>query len=198
MKQCILVDTYQRFGETYYLHLHGFNAEAMKVEEVYFSETLVSTYESTCHHNPEDHHCHLTAVRTPNFTNQAESTPSYTCCLHVWHEFNASLLAESNHFRLEHASLRDDLPEATPRPIIPFKRVNDDKNVMGSFQPKLIALRGVWNSLQRMGEGNKFKTNSVTNYFVSLSTFRILRFEHQMMHGYINKEFETVPTFIKY
>jgi hypothetical protein len=47
-----LVGRYQRFREIFCLHCP---ASSLKMETVFFSETLVSTYKSTWWHNPEEH-----------------------------------------------------------------------------------------------------------------------------------------------
>jgi hypothetical protein len=41
---------------------------ALKKERVCLSETLVSSYESTRHHNPEEQHCHPLYRENPNIT----------------------------------------------------------------------------------------------------------------------------------
>jgi hypothetical protein len=52
-----LVYSYQRFGETYYLHLQGRETEC-------FSKTSVSTYKSIRRYNPEDQHRQTLCSRT--------------------------------------------------------------------------------------------------------------------------------------
>jgi hypothetical protein len=49
---CGLVGRYQRFGETYCLRPQGWIGGC-------FSETLVSSHESTLCHNPEEQHRHV-------------------------------------------------------------------------------------------------------------------------------------------
>jgi hypothetical protein len=48
---CGLVGGYQHFGGTYSLHLRG----ELKPEVIRSSKKLVTPYETTQHHNPEDH-----------------------------------------------------------------------------------------------------------------------------------------------
>jgi hypothetical protein len=43
------------------------SSPALKMETVWFSETLVSTYEFTCRHNPEDQYCHILYCLVSNF-----------------------------------------------------------------------------------------------------------------------------------
>jgi hypothetical protein len=50
---CSLVGVYRRFGGTFCLHPHS---STLNMEAIGSSETLVFTYETRRHHNPEDHH----------------------------------------------------------------------------------------------------------------------------------------------
>jgi hypothetical protein len=58
MTSCNLECGHWRFWGTYRLHLQGRSA-FLKMEAIYFLETLVSTYKTTRHHNLEDQHRHL-------------------------------------------------------------------------------------------------------------------------------------------
>jgi hypothetical protein len=48
---CDLVGDYKRFGRTYSLHFQG----EVKMAAFLSSETLITTYKTSRHHNPEDH-----------------------------------------------------------------------------------------------------------------------------------------------
>jgi hypothetical protein len=52
---CGLVGRYKLFGGTYHLHFQT----DLKMEVVCSSETLISTYKSTQHYNPEDQKDHF-------------------------------------------------------------------------------------------------------------------------------------------
>jgi hypothetical protein len=58
-------------------------------------------------------------------------------------------------------------------PRHPFsKGWNSHENGVGSFQPKIIALDGVWISVKRVGEWDNFKTSSSQTCFVSYGAWR--------------------------
>lgn len=52
----------------------------MKMEAIRYSETSVTTYETTMLHNTEYHSRHLTAVRTLDLTTKDNFYVQFTCC----------------------------------------------------------------------------------------------------------------------
>lgn len=56
--QCSLLAVYQCFGGSYCHHLQGWTS-ALRMEAVFYSETLVFTFKSTQLYNPEDQHPHV-------------------------------------------------------------------------------------------------------------------------------------------